>query len=127
MVGHGLRVPPSYENHVRALALDLPERIRKGEFKLPLYADLSRLPEPERRAIFGLMVGNEGKTRIPVYDTLTKAGFDPDRDMLQVPVMHPDAYVHANFWAGMPVPLWRQWGTGGLVVDWPLKTSLEGL
>jgi succinate dehydrogenase/fumarate reductase flavoprotein subunit len=127
MVGHGLRIPPSYENHVRALAPDLPERIRNDEFVLPLYADLSRLPEQERRAIFGLMVGNEGKTRIPVYETLTRAGFDPDCDMLQAPVMHPDAYRHANFWAGMPVPLWRQWGTGGLLVDWDLRTSLEGL
>lgn len=127
MVGHGLRIPPSYENHVKQLAPDLPERIRKGEFVLPLYADLSRLPEQERRAIFGLMVGNEGRTRIPVYDILTKAGFDPAIDMLQVPVLHPDAYVHANSWAGMSVPHWRQWGAGGLVVDWNLRTNLEGL
>jgi succinate dehydrogenase/fumarate reductase flavoprotein subunit len=127
MVGHGLRVPLSYENHVKQLTPDLPERIRKGEFALPLYADLSRLPEQERRAIFGLMVGNEGRTRIPVYDTLTRAGFDPDHDMLQVPVMHPDAYSHANSWAGMAVPHWRQWGAGGLVVDWDLRTNLEGL
>ena len=127
MVGHGLRVPSTYENHVKQLAPDLPERIRKGEFVLPLYADLSRLPEQERRAIFGLMVGNEGRTRIPVYDTLTKAGFDPDLDMLQVPVMDPAAYSHSNFWAGMEVPHWRQWGAGGLVVDWDLRTNLEGL
>lgn len=127
MVGHGLRIPPSYENHVKQLAPDLPERIRKGEFVLPLYADLSRLPAHERRAIFGLMVGNEGKTRIPVYDTLTKAGFDPDRDMLQVPIMHPEAYSHANSWAGMAGPHWRQWGNGGLIVDWNLKTNLDGL
>ncbi len=127
MVGHGLRVPPSYDNHVKQLAPDLPERIRRGEFVLPLYADLSRLPEQERRAIFGLMVGNEGRTRIPVYDTLTKAGFDPDRDMLQVPVMDPAAYSHANSWAGMPVPYWRQWGAGGLIVDWNLRTNLQGL
>jgi succinate dehydrogenase/fumarate reductase flavoprotein subunit len=127
MVGHGLRIPPTYENHVKALVPDLPDRISSGEFALPLYADLSQLPESERRAIFGLMVGNEGKTRIPVYDTLTKAGFDPDHGMLQVPVMRPDAYRHANFWAGMPVPQWRQWGTGGLVVDWDLRTNVEGL
>ncbi len=127
MVGHGLRIPSSYENHVKQLAPDLPDRIRKGEFVLPLYADLSRLPETERRAIFGLMVGNEGRTRVPVYEALTKAGFDPDRDMLQVPVMDPAAYVHANFWAGMQVPYWRQWGSGGVVVDWDLRTNLEGL
>ena len=127
MVGPGQRIPPTYENHVKELAPDLPERIANGEFVLPLYADLSRLPELERRAIFGLMVGNEGKTRIPVYDALTKAGFDPDVDMLQVPVMDLTAYGHSNFWSGMPVPHWRQWGCGGLVVDWDLRTSLDGL
>ena len=126
-LGHGLRIPATYENRTMELAPDLPERISRGEFVLPLYADLSRLPELERRAIFGLMVGNEGKTRIPVYDTLTKAGYDPDADMLQVPVMDPASYGHSNFWAGMTVPLWRQWGAGGLLIDWDLRTNLEGL
>ena len=41
---------------------DLQERIRKSEYVLPLYADLPGMPEHERRAIFGLMVGQEGKT-----------------------------------------------------------------
>ena len=127
MVAPGLRVPSTYQNQVPQLAPDLPRRIRSGELTLPLYADLTRLPPVERRAIFGLMVGNEGKTRIPVYDMLTKAGFDPDLDMLQAPVMDPDAYGHANFWAGMPVPQWRQWGGGGLLIDWDLATSLDGL
>jgi len=127
MVGSGLRIPISYESHVKELAPDLPDRIARGEIVLPLYADLSRLPETERRAIFGLSVGNEGKTRVPVYDALTKAGFDPDRDMLQAPVMHPSAYGHANFWAGMTGPHGRQWSTGGLWVDWDLRTNLEGL
>jgi succinate dehydrogenase/fumarate reductase flavoprotein subunit len=127
MLGDGLRVPGSYENQTKKLAPDLPERIRKGEFVLPLYADLSRMPERERRAIFGLMVGNEGRTRIPVYETLTKAGFDPEQDMLQVPVMDPSAYCHSNFWAGVGAPQWRMWGCGGVVVDWDLRTNLEGL
>ena len=127
MLGLGERVPSDYTNQVNELAPDLPERIRKGEFALPLYADFTRLPPLERRAIFGLMVGNEGKTRIPVYDALTKAGFDPDKDMLQAPVMPPEAYVGMNYWAGMDVPHWRVWGGGGLVVDWDLRTSLEGL
>ena len=119
----------SYLNEYRLndLAKDLPERIRKGEFTLPLYADLSRLPAHERRAIFGMMVGNEGKTRIPVYDTFTKAGFDPDKDMLQAPVMPPEGYWMANFWAGVRQPLARGMASGGFLVDWQLKTSLDGL
>jgi len=111
------------------LIRDLPERIRRGEFKLPLYADLSRLSETERRCIFGMMVGNEGKTRIPIYDTYTKAGFDPDKDMMQAPVMPPEGYSHSNFWgAGINAPSnLRTVGGGGFLVDWNLQTSLEGL
>ncbi len=127
MLGDGLRVPPSYENQTKKLAPDLPERILSGEFVLPLYADLSRMPERERRAIFGLMVGNEGRTRVPVYETLTKAGFDPDQDMLQVPIMDPSSYGHSNFWSGVGAPQWRMWGGGGVVVDWDLRTNLPGL
>ena len=127
VIGLGERVPSNYVNQVSGLGGNLSELIRKGEYKLPLYADLTRLPEQERRAIFGLMVGNEGKTRVAVYDTLTRAGFDPDQDMLQAPIMPPDAYRSPNFWAGVDVPQWRIFGTGGLVVDWDLKTSLDGL
>jgi succinate dehydrogenase/fumarate reductase flavoprotein subunit len=111
------------------LTRDLVERIRKGEFKLPLYADLTLLPEPERRCIFNMMVGNEGKTRIPVYDTYTKAGFDPDKDMLQTPVMPPEGYAHSNFWGAAinAPPNVRSMGGGGYLLDWNLRTNLEGL
>ncbi|MDE3110984.1 MAG: FAD-binding protein, partial [Acidobacteriota bacterium] len=109
------------------LPRDLPERIRRGEFQLPLYADLTRLPEHERRCLFGMMIGNEGKTRIPIYDTFTKAGFDPDHDLLQAPVMIPEGYHHSNFWGGTPIPHLRGLAGGGFLVDWDLRTSLEGL
>jgi succinate dehydrogenase/fumarate reductase flavoprotein subunit len=111
------------------LTRDLVERIRKGEFKLPLYADLTRLPELERRCIFNMMVGNEGKTRIPIYDTYTKAGFDPDKDMLQTPVMPPEGYAHSNFWGAAinAPPNVRSLGGGGYLLDWNLRTNLEGL
>ena len=88
------------------------------------------MPEHERRAIWGLMVGNEGKTRIPVYERYTQAGFDPDKDMLQVPVMPPDSYIFEPWWSSIGPPQWREFGLvggGGPVVDWGLKTSLEGL
>jgi len=93
LIGGGL-VGSSVTPQTRGNYIDdsLAERIRNGELSLPLYADLPSLPEHERRAIFGLMVGNEGKSRVPVYETYTKAGFDPDRDMLQAPLMPPDAY-----------------------------------
>ncbi len=105
----------------------MPERIRRGEFRLPLYADLTKLPEYERRCIWGMMVGNEGKTRIPIYDRFSKAGFDPDQDLLQAPVMNPEWYSHPNFWSGPTMTHLRSLGGGGLLTDWDLRTSLEGL
>jgi succinate dehydrogenase/fumarate reductase flavoprotein subunit len=114
-----------YDNLSPHIIPDLPERIKKGEFQLPLYADLPGMPEHERRAIFGLMIGNEGKTRI-VYKQYTEAGFDPDKDLLQVPVMPPEAYVFDGWWRSHPL---KQWPVGGgyVVTDWDMKTSVEGL
>jgi succinate dehydrogenase/fumarate reductase flavoprotein subunit len=108
---------------------DVVDRIRKGEFKLPLFADFTRLSEMERRCIFGMMVGNEGKTRIPIYDTMTKAGFDPDKDLFQAPVMPVEGYFNACYWAGGPntPPTVRGLGGGGFLTDWDLRTNLEGL
>jgi succinate dehydrogenase/fumarate reductase flavoprotein subunit len=100
---------------------ELNERIKKGEFTPPFYADLPSLPETERRKIFGLSLGHEGKTNIPIYYTYTQAGFDPDKDMLQCD--HGYGYG-----MGVGPPQWRHTpGGGGLVVDWDLKTNLEGL
>jgi len=106
---------------------DLPERIAKGEFKLPLYADLPSMPEHERRAIWGLMIGNEGKTLIPVYHTFQKWGFDPDKDMLQATLQPPDLYTWGAWWKSYPPRHYRGLGGGGPVFDWELKTNLEGL
>jgi succinate dehydrogenase/fumarate reductase flavoprotein subunit len=85
-----------------------------GKFTRPFYADLPSMPGHERRAIFGLMVAQEVKTLIPVYWTYTRAGFDPDKDMLQVYESGDDSRS-------------RRFDGGGLVVDWDLKTSLDGL
>jgi succinate dehydrogenase/fumarate reductase flavoprotein subunit len=96
------------------VVFDVEERIKRGEYALPLYADLPGIPEHERRAIFGLMIGQEGKTW-PVYRNLTQAGFDPDKDLLQVYQLGP-----------APVG-WRRLRYGGLMHDWDLGSNLEGL
>ena len=115
-----------YELRSPSLIHDLPERIMKGEFALPLYADLPGMPPLERRAIWGLMIPHEGKCRI-LYETYQKAGFDPDKDMLQANVMPPDRYFFYPYWASYGPRQWREVSGGGLLFDWDLKTSLDGL
>ena len=117
-----------YETQSPRLLPDLPERIKKGEYVLPLYADLPSMPAHERRAIWGLMVGHEGKTHI-IYTTYGKAGFDPDKDMLMANVMPPDRYgIFYPYWNTMGPRQWREGpGAGGLFFDWDLKTNLGGL
>ena len=38
------------------------EMIENGEYKLPFWADLEAFSPFERRALWGMMVGNEGRT-----------------------------------------------------------------
>lgn len=116
--------PGPYELEEAYILPDIADRIRNGEFKLPFYADLPSMSEKERRALFGLMVANEGKTRIPVYENYTQAGFDPDKDMLQVAIVPPERT--GTSWLGYGPPQWRS-GGGTFVVDWDLKTNIEGL
>ena len=94
------------------------ELVKKGEFCLPIYANLPVMPEHERRAIFGLMVGSEGQSWI-VYRNLTEAGFDPDKDLLQ-------AYRTRNRQLDQTARGYTLL-YGGLVHDWDFKTSLDGL
>jgi len=98
---------------------DWRERAKKGEFALPIYADIPGLPPLERKALWGLMIAQEARTLIPIYQTYGQAGFDPEKDMLQ---------YYDGGWMGQGPPQWRDYADGGgLVVDWDLRTSLEGL
>lgn len=100
--------------------LPFPDMIDQG-YKPPFYADLSGLPESERRIIWGMMVGEEGKTKIPVYKNYTEAGFDPEKHVLQC---YGTGWTSAQF-----LPDERQlFGLpGGFMNDWDLSTNLEGL
>jgi len=107
--------------------------MEKGEVTLPLYADLPGMPEHERRAIFGLMVGQESKTK-QTYVNYTRAGFDPDKDQLMSyqQLLGGGGYGTASTGAKAVVglPYIRNFSSGvsgGPVVDWDMKTTLEGL
>jgi succinate dehydrogenase/fumarate reductase flavoprotein subunit len=102
---------------------DIPpaEELLKKGYKLPFYADLPGMPKDEQKVIWGMMIGQEGKTKIPILKAYTKAGFDPNKDMLQ---------SYAEGWtSGYFLPQERQlFGLpGGIVNDWTLRTNLEGL
>ena len=100
--------------------LPVEECLKRG-FRLPFFADLTSMPETERRVIRGMMIGHEGKTKTPVFDHYNKAGFDPTRDLLQ---SYGDGWRSGQF-----LPQERQFFgiPGGAVNDWELKTNLEGL
>lgn len=111
---------------------DLPERIRSGEYELPLWADLPSMPEKERRSIWGMMIGNEGKTRYTIFDLYTRSGFNPDKDMLMAPIQEPEGYLSGGWFHGEPgvAKNWRSEGfgmQGEPAVDWRLMTTIPGL
>lgn len=97
-----------------------PELEKRG-YKLPFYADLSRMPEFERKVIWGMMVGQEGRTQIPVLKYYTDKGFDPQKHMLQ---SYGTGWQSANF-LGQERQLFG--APGGVVTDWNLMTNIEGV
>ena len=105
---------------------DLEERMARGEFTPPFYADLTSMPDYERRAIWGLMVGQEGRTRVPILQTYEKAGFDPSRDMLQT-----YDFIRGQGMREPVVPQERTFGeigvSGGMMVNWDLMSNVPGL
>jgi succinate dehydrogenase/fumarate reductase flavoprotein subunit len=107
----GFMVPrPEVEAKIR-------EGVLKGEYALPFYGDFPAMSDVERRATWNLMLGEEATTKI-IIDTFNKGGYDPSRDLLQ-------SY---KFIEPSGMPQWREAGYGGgVLVDWNLKTTLDGL
>lgn len=97
------------------------DELMKRGYQLPFYADLSRMPEMERKVIWGMMVGEEGKTKIPILQNYTKRGFDPTEHALQC---YGSGWQSASFLSqerqlfGAP---------GGIMHDWDLKTNIDGI
>jgi succinate dehydrogenase/fumarate reductase flavoprotein subunit len=115
-LGGGHLMPaPEYDGPHLLPERKIEEEVRNGRFVLPLYGDLPSMPELERKVIFRMMLANEGLGAIGYY-TLMKSGFDPDKDMLQAYGSPPTPNVRSV-----------RMDMGGLVVDWNLRTNLEGL
>ncbi len=79
------------------------------------------MPEDERRVIWGMMVGEEAKTRIPILENYTERGFDPEKDMLQ---SYGTGWQSASF-----LEQERQFfgAPGGIMHDWDLMTNIDGV
>ena len=100
--------------------LPFDELMRRG-YRLPFYADLTSMPEAERRAIWGLMVGQEAKTRVPIYENYTERGFDPAKHLLQ---------SYGNGWQSAAfLDQERQLfgAPGGVMHNWDLETNLKNV
>lgn len=128
-IGVGLHQPVAKKYKLPDIDPDIPGKIARGEYKQPLYADFTKMPDLERRALFGLMIGNEGKTRVPIYKNYTQWGFDPDKDMLLCPPGEPQNFRGSCWWSGMGKGVLNGMNIlgSGYLTDWRLQTSLEGL
>ncbi len=93
------------------------EAVLRGEYELPFYGDFPAMSDVERRATWNLMLGEESTTKILVK-TMKDGGFDLGRDQL----------LSYKMIEGQSLPQWREAGYGGgVLVDWDLKTTVEGL
>ena len=118
----------NFEKRGPHMPMDLMEAVKRGEYELPFWADLSSVPERERRLIWGMMIGNEGKTRYTLYDYYTRSGYNPEKHWLMCPI-DPDRGIGNMHGDRGSVKQWRseRGGQGELIIDWDLMTTLPGL
>jgi succinate dehydrogenase/fumarate reductase flavoprotein subunit len=107
--GGAMGPPPEVRNSIR-------KGIFKGEWALPFYGDFPAMPDIERRVTWDLMLGQESTTKI-ITSTYERAGFDPQKHLLQ----------NYAFIEGETHSQWRTPRGSGPVIDWNLKSTLDGL
>ncbi len=102
---------PSPENWQKIV-----EGVRDGTYALPFFGDFPAMSDVERRVTRKLMLGEESTT-LNIINSYEKAGFDPARHLL----------MNYNLIEGTSPSNWLTAGRGGPVVDWNLKSTLDGL
>ena len=107
--GGAMAPPPEVRDSIR-------KGIFKGEWALPFYGDFPAMPDIERRVTWDLMLGQESTTKI-ITSTYERAGFDPKKHLLQ----------NYAFIEGETHSQWRTPRGSGPVIDWNLKSTLDGL
>jgi len=107
--GGAMGPPPQVREAIR-------KGIFQGEWALPFYGDFPAMPDIERKTTWKLMLGEESTTKI-ITETYERAGFDPSKHLLQ----------NYAFIEGETHSQWRTARGGGPLIDWDLKTTLDGL
>jgi succinate dehydrogenase/fumarate reductase flavoprotein subunit len=110
-------VPPErMDRSPQGRMTDLRDGVLKGEYALPFWGDFPGMKDIERKVIWDMMLKEESTTKI-IVDTFNAAGFNSSKDLL------------ANYALieGLSMPQWRQTRGSGIITDWNLKTSLDGL
>ena len=121
---NGRSVPYAIQGWVDAGAMSpkpevmqqIRDGIMTGEYELPFYGDFPGMAEVERRTTWNMMLGEESTTRVFI-NAMKQGGFDIGKDLL----------IKYNFIEGSSPPQWGSAGSGGLLVDWNLQTTVEGL
>ena len=91
--------------------------IESGEYELPFYGDFAGMKPEESNATWNLMLNEESTTKIMVK-TMTEGGFDPTKDQI----------MDYAFQELQPNEAFRDAARGGgILIDWDLKSSLDGL
>jgi succinate dehydrogenase/fumarate reductase flavoprotein subunit len=107
----GAMITPTSENLKK-----IREGVETGAYALPFYGDFPSMTEIERNVTWKMMLGQESTTKI-ITDSYEKAGFDPAKHLLQ----------NYYFIEGNTPASWRAVRGGGPVIDWDLKSTLDGL
>ena len=100
---------------------DLVAKVRadigEGKYDLPLYGDFAGMKPEESNATWNLMLTEESTTKVMVQ-TMTNDGFDINRDQIM-------SYNYIEFQPHKQ--LLEPAKSGGPLVDWDLKTTVDGL
>ena len=96
---------------------EIHRKVLTGEYELPFYGDFPAMAPIESDTTWNMMLSEESTTKIMV-NTLNEGGFDLGRDQL----------ISYKLIEGQSPPQWSEAGSsGGPLVDWNLKTTVDGL
>jgi hypothetical protein len=91
--------------------------VESGKFELPMFGDFAGMKPEESNATWNLMLNEESTTKIMVK-TMTEGGFDPTRDQI----------MNYSFIEMQSPPQYHEPARGGgIMIDWDLKTTVDGL